>query len=87
MELKVLAGLLYFFGLSSETSNFLSLFEEISYESVRIYYHKPRVLIQPKKEKRRLIAVDETKIRMEKKQIFVWAAIDVDTKECLTMGL
>ena len=25
-------------------------------------------------------------IRLEKKQIFVWAAIDVDTKECLTMG-
>ena len=87
IELKILAALLYFFCLSlRKTSNFLSLFEEISHESVRIYYHKPRVLKQPKKEKRRLIAVDETKIRMEKKQIFVWAAIDVDTKECLIMG-
>ena len=50
MELKILA-LLYFFGLSSETNNFLSLFEEISHESVRIYYYRPKkVLIQPKKE-------------------------------------
>ncbi len=36
VELKILAALPYFFGLSSETSNFLSLFEEISHESVRI---------------------------------------------------
>ena len=69
-----------------KTSEFLSLFEEISHESVRIYYHRlKKVLKQPKKRKRRLIAIDETKIRLEKKQIFVWA-VDVDTKECLTMG-
>ncbi len=43
------------------------------------------VLKQPEKEKRRLIAVDETKIKLEKKLIFVWAAIDVDTKECLAV--
>ena len=59
LELKVLAGLLYFFGLSSETSEFLS-FEEISHESVRIYYHRlKKVLKPPRKKKRRLIAVDE----------------------------
>ncbi len=34
IELKILAALLYFFGLSSETSE--SSFEEISNESVRI---------------------------------------------------
>ena len=75
IELKILAALLYFFGLSlRKTSEFLSFFEEISHESVRIYYHRlKKVLIQPKKKERRLIAVDETKIRMEKKQIFVWA--------------
>ena len=87
VELKILAGLLYFFGLSlRKTSNFLS-FEEISHESVRIYYHKLKVLKQPKKKERRLVAIDETKIKLEKRLIFVWAVIDVDTKECLTMGL
>ena len=51
------------------------------------YYHRFKVLIQPKKEKRRLVAIDETKIRLEKEQILVWAAIDVDTKEGILYGL
>ena len=38
---KVLAGLLYFFGIPlRKASYFLSFFEEISHESVRIYYHR-----------------------------------------------
>ncbi len=86
VELKVLAGLLYFFGLSlRKTSNFLS-FEEISHESVRIYYHKLKVLKQPKKKERRLVAIDETKIKLEKRLIFVWAAIDYEGMSCC-MGL
>ena len=44
-----------------------------------------RFLKQPRKKERRLIAIDETKIKLEKKLIFVWAAIDVDTKECLAV--
>ena len=63
-----------------ETSDFLSLFEGISHEYVRIYYHRlKKVLKKPRKRERRLI--DETKIKLEK-LIFVWTAIDVDTKEC-----
>ena len=54
---------------------------------VRIYYHRlKKVLKPPKKKKRRLIAIDETKnLRKEKRLIFVWAAIDVDTKERLAI--
>ncbi len=87
MELKILAALLYFFGLSlRKTSSLLSLFEEISHESVRIYYHRLKtVLRQPKKKKRRLIAIDESKLKLENKQIFVWSAVDVDTRECLAI--
>ncbi len=33
-----------------------------------------------------LIAIDETKTKLEKKLIFVWAAVDIDTKRCLTIG-
>ncbi len=68
IELKILAALLYFFGLSlRKTSQFLSLFQEISHESVRIYYHRIKnVLKQPRKRKRKLIAIDETKIKLEK---------------------
>jgi len=92
VEFKILAALLYFYFSNSfdlslrKTSDYLSLFEEISYESVRIYYHKLKtVLKHPRKKKRRLVAIDETKIKLEKKLIFVWAAIDVDTKECLAI--
>ena len=58
---KILAGLLYFFGLSlRKASLFISLFEEISHESVRKYYHKLRyILKEPRKKERGLIAVDE----------------------------
>jgi len=82
VEFKILAALLYFFGLSlRKTSNFLSLFEEISHESVRIYYHRLKTALKPPgKKKRRLIAADETKIKLKNNQIFVWVAIDVDTK-------
>lgn len=84
-ELKVLSVLLYFYGLSlRKTSNFLTIFEQISHESVRLYYHKlKKILKPPERKKRRLIAVDEAKLKLKNKQIFVWSAIDVDTKECL----
>ena len=86
VELKILAALLYFFGLSlRKTSMFLSLFEEISRIGQNLL-SQTKVLKQPKKKKRRLIAIDKTKIKLEKRSIFVWAAIDVDTKECLAMA-
>jgi transposase-like protein len=57
------------------------------HESVRTYYHRPKtVLKSPEKKHRRLIAIDETVMKLENTQIFVWAAINVDTKECLTSG-
>ena len=87
LEIKIIAGLLYFLGLSlRKTSQFLSIFEEISHESVRIYYHKLKVLLnEPVKKERWLIAVDETKIKVNGKYAYVWSAIDVDTKECLAI--
>ncbi len=63
---------------------FLSLLEEISHESVRIYYHRIKKVLKQPRKRRRLIAIDETKIKLENTQIFVWTAIDVDSKECCT---
>jgi len=85
LEVKVIAGLLYYFGLSTrKVSKVLSLFEEISHESVRKYYHSLRkVFKEPRKKRRRLIAVDETVLKVGKTRIYVWTAIDVDTMECL----
>ncbi len=87
LEVKILAGLLYFFGLSlRRASLFMSLFEEVSHESVRKYYHRLKyILKQPRKKGRKFIAVDETIIRVGERRVFVWAAIDVETRECLAI--
>ena len=65
LEVKILSGLLYFFGLSlRKTSLFMYLFEG-AHESVRKYYHKLKyILKEPRKRERRFIAVDETVIRV-----------------------
>ena len=43
----------------------MSLFEEISHESVRRYYHKLKyILKQPRKKERKFIAIDETIVRV-----------------------
>ena len=78
-------SLLYFFGLSlRKTSKFMSLFQEISHESVRLYYHRLKKVIRlPEKKERKLIAIDETRLKLENRQIFVWSARDVQTGEIL----
>ena len=83
VELKILVALLYFLGLSLRKASSIDIWEDKSRVN---YYHKlKKVLKQPRKKERKLIAIDETKIKLEKKLIFVWAAIDVDTKECLAV--
>ena len=52
VRLKTLATLLYFFGLSlRKTSQFISIFQEMSYESVRTYYHRLKEVIKPPKKR------------------------------------
>ena len=59
---------------------------EGAHESVRKYYHKLKyILKEPRKRERRFIAVDETVIRVGDQKVFVWAAIDVETKKCLAV--
>ncbi|XRO77506.1 IS6 family transposase [Methanocaldococcus sp. 10A] len=85
IEIKILAGILYYLGLSlRKVSLFLSQFESISHESVRIYYHKIKeILNEPERKTRNLIAIDETKLKFGNETIYVWSAIDVVSKECL----
>ena len=44
------------------------------------------VINLPEKKERRLVAIDETVIKLEDKRIYIWVAIDVDTKECLAVS-
>jgi len=74
LEVKVIAALLYFSGLSYRRIASLGGF---SYEAVRLY----RALndAKPERKHRRCIAVDETKTKLGKEQVYIWAARDVDT--------
>jgi len=87
VRLKVLAAILYYLGISlRKTSSFMAVFQTMSHEAVRTYYHRLKNVIQPpQKKKRRLIAVDETKLKIEELQVFVWIAVDVDTREVLSV--
>ena len=52
VRIKDISRLLYFFGLSlRKTSDFLSLFEGISRESVRIYYHRLKKVLKQSRKK------------------------------------
>jgi putative transposase len=50
-----------------------------SRESVRIWVHRFSSLFKPSKRARRLVAVDETVLKVKGQTCYLWAAIDVDT--------
>jgi len=43
------------------------------------------IRIDAERKARRLVAIDETKLKVNGKHVFVWAAIDVDTRELLAV--
>jgi putative transposase len=56
-----------------------------SRESVRIWVHRFPSLFKPSKRARRLVAVDETVLKVKGQICYLWAAIDVDTNEILAL--
>jgi transposase-like protein len=57
-----------------------------SRESVRIWVHKFSSLFRPSRRVWRLVAVDETVVRVNGQACYLWAAIDdVDTSEVLAV--
>ena len=88
-ETRALGALLYFAGLSTrKTARILSAIEEVSDESVRLWYHRfQKAMPEPKKIDRKAIAMDETKIKIGKRQWFVWSAIDLGSGEILAIHL
>jgi len=66
LELKILSALLYYYGLFlRKASRIVSLFQKISHESIRFYYNRTKRILKPPAWKiRRLIAIDETKLKL-----------------------
>jgi transposase-like protein len=52
-------------------------------ESVRIWVHS--LLFKPSKRARRLVAVDETVLKVKGQTCSLWATIDVDINEMLAV--
>jgi len=52
-----------------------------SYEAVRQWYHRLAHLFEPPVDHHATVAVDETKVTVEDEEVYVWAAVDVDTFE------
>jgi len=83
---KTLAILIYQAGLSyRKTRKVLKLIEGFSHESVRKWYTRCKELFDVKKRVRRSVAVDETKVKIENNQIYVWNAIDVDDRSIIAV--
>jgi len=84
VRIRALGILLYHLGLSLRNcSMVLSSFTVVSHESVRLWYHKSYQLFSVEKRYREVIAVDETKIKINGRQHLLWAAIDINTWEVL----
>ncbi|PNX51117.1 MAG: hypothetical protein BV456_04365 [Thermoplasmata archaeon M8B2D] len=84
IETKILGELLYHRGLSyRDTSKILGLIEQSSYEAVHYWYKQFKDLFAIGLKERRAVALDETKVKRCKKQVFLWTAVGVDSKEVL----
>ena len=81
---RSLGILLYHYGLSlRKCRSIVSSFEDISHESIRKWYHKVDTIFTVGKAYREVIAVDETKVKINGKLYILWAAIDISTWEIL----
>ena len=81
---RALGILMYHYGLSlRKCKTILSSFEDISHESIRKWYHRTDTIFTIKITYRKIIAVDETKLKINGKLHIVWAAIDTSNWEVL----
>jgi putative transposase len=83
--IRAIGIVLYHLGLSLRDASLVvtEAFISRSHEAVRGWYGRARELFQVERRARRAIAVDETKVKVQGRWVYVWAAIDVDTWEVL----
>jgi len=60
---------------------------DVSHEAIRQWYHRIRdVFPESRRERRRMVPIDETKIKDREKLMYLWA-MDTDTREILSVYL
>jgi putative transposase len=82
---KLYSVFLYIAGLSLRDISGRLCLTGASRESVRIWVHRFSYLFRPFRRMRRLVAVDETVLKVKGQICYLWAAIDVDTNEVLAV--
>jgi transposase-like protein len=82
---KLYSVILFIAGLSLRDVSERFCLTFASRESVRIWAHRSSSLFRPSKRVRRLVAVDETVLKVNGQTCYLWAAIDVDTNEILAV--
>jgi putative transposase len=82
---KLYSVVLFIAGLSLRDLSERLCLTGASRESVRICVHRFSSLFKPSKRARRLVAVDETVLKVNGQTCYLWAAIDVDTGEILAL--
>jgi transposase-like protein len=86
LETKVLACLLYMAGLSYRGMTLQTGIIPACYRSVHYWVHQLKgVRSRVQRRVRRVVAIDETKQKVNGRQLFVWDAIDTETKELLAV--
>jgi len=79
-EQRVEAAFLYHSGLSYRR---VQRVVGRSYEAVRQWYHRLANLFDPNPNYHSTVAIDETKLKVEETEVYVWAAVDLDTFEVI----
>jgi transposase-like protein len=82
---KLFSVILFIAGLSLRGLSERLCLTGASRESVRIWVHRFSSLFKPSKRARRLVAIDETVLKVNGQTCYLWAAIDVDTNEILAL--
>jgi transposase-like protein len=82
---KIYSVILFTVGLSLRDLSERLCLTGASRESVRIWVHRFSSLFRPSRRVRRLVAVDETVLKINGLICYLWAAIDVDTNEILAV--
>jgi putative transposase len=82
---KIYSVFLFTAGLSLRDLSERLCLTGASRESVRIWVHRFSSLFKPSKRARRLVAVDETVLKVKGQICYLWVAIDVDTNEVLAV--
>jgi len=85
--LKVRAVLLYMAGLSYRDVAYALRVAPCSHEAVRLWVKRlEQLTVSVEARPRRMVAVDEAKLKVNGEWRYVWAAVDVDTRAAGHVG-